>query len=194
MFFVNTALPASASTLDEYVALAATTQAGYVLVADDGTVIIPEDSPSEYVSNPRLRLIDFWQWSNCFTFNNEKFTIKSYQTSGTNFYSGTVALQCGADSTHGYRHIAFEHQAHWESKRNSSGLTAISWDDVMSNMVRASLEAPQSTSSLAGSKGCYWAKYSLITVNANCLPISVKTIISTNNRRIITAYPDSSTC
>ena len=164
---------------------------GYSLGTPGEDLITPNASDTTFVAgdpaNPRSRLINVYEWGQCYVFNNETLVLERHTAPTGTVSPGSYALQCGTPTQHGYRHIENEHQAQWEQKRISFSVGG-SWDDLMNGMVKLALNNPQYSKIQAGSKACYQGTYP-VQWSPYCPWQSVTVIVSTNNKRIITAFP-----
>jgi hypothetical protein len=165
---------------------------GFVFSDASGQIFQPltdEHIFADPTTNPRMRLINFLQWSQCYLLSNETFVLKTYTVGQNNLYSGSTALQCGSPVTQGYLHIEDGHMSQWDGLRANFGLTNISWDDFMDNAVQLAFTSPQQISDVGNGKACFAGVYSVTLSNGYCYTFGSTVIVSRTARRVITAYP-----
>lgn len=139
----------------------------------------------------------------CDALGNAGHVIETHYVYQFNIYpAGLIDLKCGTDTTSGFKHIRFRHQwappgyvGSWEGVRqaasNELGYPAPeTWDDFMWNAVTDSLDQPIAPPvAQEGNKVCFSTTFNIWRGTKPVALFWVNTIMSVNNRIVITAYP-----
>lgn len=147
-------------------------------------------------------LIDFNQWVDCFSLNNENGVFAEYR----NIEDGhDIRLKCGNDSW-GYKHIRLGKEADWQAKLNGARAAGWvsetqgieSWDDLMASVAGISITWPDydRENTLAQTKcGVSEAIFRSTETGEIVYSFYARAAWATNNDRLLTAFPQSgSTC
>lgn len=175
----------------------ATGNGDLVLVAPDAGVSIPVDElPSLAPAQPgelppgvaSASLLGPIDSLNCNTLKRENYVVTTYQAAKRGSFSGgRITLQCGAPTSHGYRHIRARHQVDWTNRMSPM---RGNWDDFMDFATRQSLAAPSKYANQGGGKFCYTTPIQVRNTRGQVLKTFYpRVVISTNNRRVITSIP-----
>ena len=153
-------------------------------------------------------LLDPIDLAQCLTFDNANHGITNYNVyrfdrpNGSPWIAaGSLQLLCGTATTSGWKHIQSRHQYStsfhphaWESIRSqaiSIGATpSIQWDDYMDHAVQDSLDYPMPVPVDVGNdKACFSTLFHIWVGSEVYASWFVNSIVSVNNRLVITAYP-----
>lgn len=130
----------------------------------------------------------------CMVYGVESRKIRQFKVKKHGVFSGNVKMLCGSATTSGYRHIAARHQKDWFKKLNWLKNKNVSgWDHYMFSAVKGALANPTKIKRQKGNKICYqgtvhrelWVNRKLKKKDS----YTMKVILSTNHKRVITAYP-----
>lgn len=162
--------------------------------------------PDQTVVSPRL--IDFGQWTSCYTFNNQEDVFREYN----HFWNGSghdVRLKCGTTGTSGwgYRHIEEGHGAQWQSQLdqarakgwNPAWQGVNSWDDLMAGAAGSAVTFPEIVGGnpVSQTKCGITDLYLVHRDNPQVVLMTIRVLASwaTNSDRLITVYPtNKSSC
>ncbi|WP_336651385.1 MULTISPECIES: hypothetical protein [unclassified Leucobacter] len=178
-----------------------------VVLAEDGTQTPVETpplgglAPQEDALAPYL--IDFNQWSQCYSFNNSGFVLKQYGWINAPGSATMVTLKCGTEG-YGYKHITQNHRSHWETVLANAEATGWkkttyminTWDDLMFMALVNAVSGPAGTSNNpASNKACANVQFGLVDSSTGAVKYSFRAegVISMNNLTTITAFPSSRT-
>lgn len=165
-----------------------------------------EDSTLIGIENDPVMSTDLFDPSDslfCDGANDPNHVVETHYTYGFPLLSaGNVDLFCGTNTSMGFKHIRARHQwnppgytGSWEGVRAAAtaalGYTApLTWDDYMWDAVKVTLDIPITPPYATGpGKLCFTSDYYIWKGSEKAAAFYVNTIVSQNNRLVITAYP-----
>lgn len=108
-------------------------------------------------------------------------------------YSPNTRLYCGAQDTSGYWHIKYEHGSQFSVLAAPVGLT---WRDLLHGVLYWNDRDPDSTSFSMSNQTYCRSRYLYLADSSGRVVVKqiFRTITSSSNGKVITAYPASSQC